>query len=542
MAHPEPDWDQEMEQTHTNIPATDEYSPDNIPLLQAVRLYPKIVACAFGLALAFLLTGYDTVILGTITAVPYFKQEFGEFYNGSYIIPATWLSVWSAIGPVGSMVGAVNAGWFQDRIGRRWSLALSCVVCAAGIAIAFCSNLPSEMNSRRGAFLVGRTVQGWGVGGAMAGAQTYLSETVPTSLRGSAMALSPTFMLLGELLGAAVIYGCEKKVSAAAYLIPFGTQWITTILPFMLVCILPESPSYLIRKGKYDAAHRALAWFHTDRVDVSRLLAQMRLSITHEVQMSQELAYIDCLKGTNLRRTMIVAFSFVVPSFFGVPLLASASYFMQVVGMGSSLSLIVLILGIVLGLIANAIGVWLMSRVGRRRLMLSTLAVTTVIWLSMGIAGCWSGNIVIWYVFHPVILSSLTHVSKRYTAACMMAVVVVCGLGAWPASYAVSGETSSLRLRAKTQGIGVLCYMLSNVVFNLVLPYVYNTDAGDLKGKTGFVYAGLCLLTFVVTWLIIPEMKDRTTLEVDAMFESGLPCRDFEKWAPERLPLKDGTL
>lgn len=93
MAHPEPDWDQEMEQTHTNILATDEYSSDNIPLLQAVRLYPKIVACAFGLALAFLLTGYDTVILGTITAVPYFKQEFGELYNGSYIIPATWLSI-----------------------------------------------------------------------------------------------------------------------------------------------------------------------------------------------------------------------------------------------------------------------------------------------------------------------------------------------------------------------------------------------------------------------------------------------------------------
>lgn len=124
----------------------------------------------------------------------------------------------------------------------------------------------------------------------------------------------------------------------------------------------------------------------------------------------------------------------------------------------------------------------------------------------------------------------------------MMAVVVVCGLGAWPASYAVSGETSSLRLRAKTQGIGVLCYMLSNVVFNLVLPYIYNTDAGDLKGKTGFVYAGLCLLTFVVTWLVIPEMKDRTALEVDAMFEAGLPCRDFKKWVPEELPLKDGAL
>jgi hypothetical protein len=137
---------------------------------------------------------------------------------------------------------------------------------------------------------------------------------------------------------------------------------------------------------------------HTDRIDVEPLLEQMRLSIIHEEQLSAELSYLDCFKGINLRRTMIVAFSFTVPSLFGVPLLASASYFMQVVGMSSSLSLIVLIVGIVLGLLANGVGVWLMSRFGRRLLMLGTLAVSTIIWLSMGIAGCWSGNIVVWLV------------------------------------------------------------------------------------------------------------------------------------------------
>ncbi|KAJ6103355.1 hypothetical protein N7486_005782 [Penicillium sp. IBT 16267x] len=190
-------------------------------LFAEIRKYPKISAYALGLALAFLLTGYDTVILGTITAVPYFKLEFGELYEGAYIIPSAWLSVWSAIAPIGSMFEAAAVGWFQDRVGRRWSLALSCVICAIGIAIAFCSNLPAEMASRRDTFLVGRAIQGVGVGGAMAGGQTYLSETVPVTLRGSAMALSPTFMLLGELIGAAVIFGCEHMKSSSAFLIPF---------------------------------------------------------------------------------------------------------------------------------------------------------------------------------------------------------------------------------------------------------------------------------------------------------------------------------
>ena len=113
----------------------------------------------------------------------------------------------------------------------------------------------------------------------------------------------------------------------------------------------------------------------------------------------------------------------------------------------------------------------------------------------------------------------------------MILVVVICGMGAWPASYAVNGEASSLRLRAKTQGLGVLCYMLSNVVLSLVLPYIYNPDAGDLKGKTGFVYAGLCLFTWTLTWFMIPEMKGRTVLEIDAMFEAKLPCSEFKNWS-----------
>lgn len=371
-------------------------TPSDTTLLREIRRYPKIVAYSFGLALAFLLTGYDTAIQGTITAVPYFKREFGELYDGSYIIPSSWLSIWSAIAPIGSMIGAAVAGWQQDRTGRRWSLALSCETCAAGIAITFCSNLPNEMGSKRGVFLVGRAFQGWGVGGAIAGAQTYISETLPTNLRGSAMALCPIFMLFGELIGAGVIFACEHIDASSAYLTPFGTQWITTVLPFILAILLPESPSYLLRTEQHDKAHRAMKSLHTATIDVAVLLEEIHLSIIHEKQESSELSYIECFKGTNRRRTTIVAFSFMMPSLFGVPLLASTSYFMQVVGMSSRLSIAVLILGIVLGLCGNAVGIWLLSRVGQHRLMLVTLAVATVIWLSMGIAGCWSGSIVIW--------------------------------------------------------------------------------------------------------------------------------------------------
>lgn len=365
-------------------------------LWKEIRKYPRLSAYALGLALAFLFAGYDTVIVGTITGVPYFKEKYGEFYNNKHIIPSWWLSLWSAFSPIGGMIGAAAAGWLQDRIGRRFSLVVACVVTAIGIAIAFISDLPGGKDSRRGAFLVARIVQGFGVGGAMAGAQTYMSETIPTTLRGSAMALSPTFLLFGQLIGAGVIKGCQHRESSTAYLIPFGTQWIITLLPFSLAILIPESPSYLLERGQEEKATRSLRRLHGPSTDIGPVLEQLRIAIIHKRELCAGLTYKDCFTGIDLRRTVIVAFSFMLPSLFGVPLLTNAAYFLQTVGMSSGLSIVVLIIGIVLGILGNAVGVNLMSRFERRPLMLGTLAITTVVWLSMGIAGCFSGNVVAW--------------------------------------------------------------------------------------------------------------------------------------------------
>ena len=112
----------------------------------------------------------------------------------------------------------------------------------------------------------------------------------------------------------------------------------------------------------------------------------------------------------------------------------------------------------------------------------------------------------------------------------MMLVIITAGAGAWPASYAVKVETSALRLRGKTQGVGELFQNIVSIVFNLVLPYMYNPDSGYLRGKMGFVYGGLCLCTAAITWWIVPEMKGRSVLDIDHMFGIGLKARDFKGW------------
>jgi hypothetical protein len=112
----------------------------------------------------------------------------------------------------------------------------------------------------------------------------------------------------------------------------------------------------------------------------------------------------------------------------------------------------------------------------------------------------------------------------------MMLTIVVCGVAVWPASFAVAAETSSLQLRAKTQGIGWMVSAFTSAVSGIALPYVFNPDEGNLRGKVGFTYVGTCLLGVVITWYLIPEMKGRNIGDIDRMFELKLPARAFKSY------------
>lgn len=372
--------------------------PQDTSLKQSIRLYPRICWYSIGLTSAFLLAGYDAVIVGTITAVPRFQADFGERYGSKYIIPSVWMSLWSALGYLGSMVGGAVGGPWLDRSGRRWPLGAGSVISAVAIAILYVSNLPDGIESKRGLFLVGKIILGFSSGILMAVAQTYISETVPTSLRGPAMALFPTFMLLGQIIGAAVIYASSSDPTPKAYLTSFASQWPFSAVPFAMALITPESPSYLVRKENPESALRSLKRLHTSDIDSAQLVDELQTSIRLEQELAQDITYRSCFSMTNRRRTWIACFASTIPALFGLPLLSNASYFMQVVGMKASFSLIFLILGIGLGLIANGVGIWASSRIGRRPLTLVTLSITVILWIGMGIVGCWSGVVTIWFV------------------------------------------------------------------------------------------------------------------------------------------------
>ena len=131
-------------------------------------------------------------------------------------------------------------------------------------------------------------------------------------------------------------------------------------------------------------------------------------------------------------------------------------------------------------------------------------------------------------------LSFLLTPAIRYTAISMMLIIMTAGIGVWPCSFAIAGETSSLELRAKAQGIGWLTAGGVTALFGFTLPYVFNTDQGNLGAKTGFVFTGFNAIALALVYFYVPEMKGRSAAEIDKLFEENVNARHSSKWKPTR--------
>ncbi|PSN61928.1 MFS general substrate transporter [Corynespora cassiicola Philippines] len=486
-----------------------------LPLRKAISQYQKLVGYCMAMTIVILLWGYDSVIVNNITAIPKFQEDYGQPLASTtenetnWMIPSLWLGLWSSISNLGNAIGAIAGGWMQDRIGRRQCLLIGSIITAGSIFLMFFSNRSADVDSRRSLLLIGKVIQGIALGIIKIQTMTYISENVPTCLRGAIMALFPVFTLLGQLIGALVIFSVEEYESEKGYLIAMGSQWAFSIAPFILAFIMPESPPYLVRRRDYPAARRSLERLFAPKNNVDSALARIRESIEYEEKTAANVSYAECFNPSNRRRTFVIIFANLLPPFFGLPLLSSISYFLQQVGMESRNSITCFMIGIALGLVANVASTWTLSHVGRRKLTITTMAIASLLWGGMGISGFWqNANITPWT-----------------TAALGISVIVVCGVGCWPASYAIMSEASALRLRAKSQAIGGISAYVSAIVTYFVLPYFYNPDALQLGAKTGFLFAGLCVIGAVTTYFLVPEMKGKTVLEIDQLFERKVKAR-----------------
>lgn len=477
--------------------------------IEGVRLYPKAIAWSLLLSATIVMEGYDTTLVGNFFAFPIFRQSYGRpDGNHGYQISPAWQTALPNGACAGEIIGLFLNGFLTDRYGYQKTVVGALIWLCVFVSLAFFAhNIETLMAST---ILCGLP---WGVFQTLT--TTYAGEVVPVALRAYVTSNVNMCWLVGQLISAGIIRGMVQLDTQWAYRIPFGLQWAFALPILVGVVFSPESPWWLVRHGKPEAAKKSLLRLTSKNqpgFNAGETIAMM--VHTNEVEKSIQggTSYLDCFRGSNLRRTEITVLVWVTQALCGGPLIGYAAYFFEQAGFDTGKSYELSLGMFALAIVGNIICWILMQKCGRRTLYLAGLAICCCTMVAIGAVSCLTvSRSVSWALGSLVIF--LTFIFN-------------CTIG--PACYSLVSETPSTRLRVKTVVLARVMYNVTCVITNILAARMLNPTAWNWKGKTGFFFAGATLLCLIWCYFRLPEPKGLTYLELDILFEKKAKTKQFK--------------
>ncbi|KAK7424202.1 hypothetical protein QQZ08_008690 [Neonectria magnoliae] len=151
--------------------------------------------------------------------------------------------------------------------------------------------------------------------------------------------------------------------------------------------LLPESPSWLLMKGRRDDAGKYLRKFYGTNVGIKPKLAAMEVTLAKEKEIdNQDSSYLECFQGVNLRRTTIIVMVYLCQQFSGAGFVAGyLAYFFTISGVDNAVA--VAQGAYAIQLVSNIISWFAIERLGRRPLIAyGTIVLTSLLLLISGIS------------------------------------------------------------------------------------------------------------------------------------------------------------
>lgn len=485
-----------------------ETAEHDMGVLQAVRAYPMAAFWAFIMSCTIIMESYCVFLMGNFIALPAFAKDYGVYDAGKdrFVIVASWQSALQMGGPVGAIIGVCLAGPLTSRIGYRWATISGLMLLNAFIFVFyFAKSLP--------VMFVSQLLEGipWGI--FIANAPAYCSEITPIQLRAPATQMLQMFWAIGAIIVGGVTYHYNKIDDPIAYRIPIALQWMFPTPLAILLFIAPESPWWLVRKGRLEEAEHSVGRLgRKETLNTSEAVAMMRRTIDLEKSI-KEPNHLELFKGTDLYRTAIVCGVYAAQNLTGNLIANQAVYFFEQAGMSTDTAF-------ALGLITSALQwifvmlSWILtSYLGRRTIYVWGSLINVGFLVALGIAG-------------SVGVSTAASLAQ---ASLGLIVSVLFTLGPAPASWVIIGETSAIRLRPLTTGIGRASYYIVNIPCIFLASYMLNPQEANLGGKCGYVWGGTGFVCFVLAYFYLPEMKNRSYREIDILFKRKVPARQWTK-------------
>lgn len=197
-------------------------------------------------------------------------------------------------------------GWLQSRYGsRRVYMGAMALMGATIFALFFAVNVQMLFAAN---ILCGVP---WGIFQTLTTA--YAAEICPAAMRGYLTAWVSMCWGCGSFLAAGVLRASLDLEGDLGWKLPYALQWVWVVPLFFAALFSPESPWYLVRRGRVADAEKSLRRLARKDLYTEQSMKETLALMVHTNEMekieSADASFKDCFRGTNLRRTGIVVSS-----------------------------------------------------------------------------------------------------------------------------------------------------------------------------------------------------------------------------------------
>ena len=432
-------------------------------------------------AMGGLLFGYDWVVIGgaKIFYEPFFGLEASAALRG-------W-AMSSAL--IGCLVGALMAGAWSDRYGRKKLLIIAAVLFSLS---AYGTGAVDSFNW----FIFYRILGGFGIGIASNISPIYIAEVSPARMRGQFVSLNQLTIVVGILAAQLANWQIgDQYTTATDTLSPEGIEmawrwmfWMELIpagLFFILAFFIPESPRWLAVNQQESKAHQIFS-----KIEGAAYADQSVQEIKALADAQTESFNWRMLLHPSVRKVLVIGVVLaVLQQWCGINVIFNYAHeIFSEAGYAVSDVLMNIVITGVINVVFTFVAIFTVDRWGRRKLMLLGLSSLTLIYALMGI-GYYIG------------LSGLPMLLLVILAIACYAMSLA------PVVWVVLSEIFPVRIRGAAMALATFFLWVACFLLTYTFPLL-NESFG--ASGTFWLYGVICLAGFIFIKRELPETKGKT--------------------------------
>ncbi|CAM0134779.1 hypothetical protein VKS41_000667 [Umbelopsis sp. WA50703] len=489
--------------------------------LKGLIANPFVFATAVFASLGGLLFGYDQGVISGVLVMPHFMDRFPlNPTEKGFVVAILELGCWA---------GAWIAGYFADKIGRKFTIVLGTIIFLLGASL--------QAGSQNIGFLFGgRFVCGLSIGILSMVVPLYQSEISPPEIRGSLVALQQFAITVGILISFWIDYGTSTIDSDVQWRLPLALQLIIGIILGFGILFFPFSPRWLMAQNRETEALKVLTRLRRlppDHPLVQEEWREIKATVEFDRQVERERypqyanggararfmiglgGYRDLFRKGIFKRLWLGCALQFFQQFTGInAIIYYAPTIFQSIGLsGTSVPLLATGIVGVVNVVCTIPAVLFLDQFGRRKTLL-----------------CGAFFMAISHIIIAIIVGLFendwaAHTTQGWVAVAFVYFFIANFAYSWgPIGWVYPSEIFPLRIRAKAMSVTTSANWMCNFIIGLITPPMI----ASIHFGTYIFFASFTVMMFFWVLIFVPETKGRSLEDMDTVFGDKSAVHDAE--------------